>query len=625
VLCAISATAQVQVDTLRSPAPVAIVEPKLYKQPLSDTTSFFSITKKDLRTLRYGSLSEVLKRGTFFQPLSLGGLGQPNSVSILGGFANDIAVSFNGRMLTDIWSGTYNLEQHSPEGFESIDVYVGTDAVGMAPHATLSWVNMRGIRHNTATPYSVLWYAQGSSDLIAADVTLSQNVAENVNVTVGVRRNGARGVFRRTDFDVWNARVALTFTPSPTTSIDFRYDLASMNTDLWGGLRSNVILTNVNEATAEPVQTGLRDETRRHDGTLTLVQRLNDDSVPTSTLTAVAYYTSNNLLRLRDSSSLTVGSTLGTDPLVVRTSMIGVVGRFDQQIGTVQLRVGASVDLIETPAFDYADSSHDLNTAVFGHALVPLSEPLSIKLAGRFGTMWGRGLTGLGAALAWRVQGATVEADVSVAQQASTLSEGRALPFEQHILGLLTMKSSDYTIAAFHRRIANVYTYGRLSDSSGTVLLDARVVGASGSRVVSGLLAQATLQIGSWQVLPLARVQFDQSGDNYAGTGLRAMGQLDVSYQHVVGKNSVRLGAVGILQPSYKAETYVPTRWAYVHEPDVQRWSANGIDAYLTGVLGNATIRISYENILAQRWYTVPIYPEIGQNLRVMLHWTFLD
>lgn len=574
--------------------------------------------------MRYGSLSEVLKRGTFFQPLSLGGFGQPNSINIFGGFANDIAVGFNGRSMTDLWSGAYNLEQYSPEGFDAIDLFVGTDAVGLAPQSTLTWLNLQGIRHNTATPYSVLWYAQGGGDLIAADVTLSQNIAENLNVTVGIRRNGARGVFRRTDFDVWNARVALTFTPTPRTTIDVRYDLASMNTDLWGGLAENVVLTNVNEATAETVHSSLRDETRRHDGTLTLVQRITEDSA--TTLTAVAYFTANNLRRLRDSTTLTVAEPLGVDPFVVRTSTIGAVGRIDQRLGTILLRAGGSFELVQSPRFDYADSAKDMNTNFFAHAAVPLSEPLTLRLAGRFGTTWGRALSGFGAALAWRVQGATIEADVSMAQQASTLSEGRNLPFERHLLGLLSLKGiHGLTVAAFHRRVANVYTYGRLSDTAGTRLLDARIISANGSRAVSGLLTQATVPIGDWQVIPVARVQYDPSIDTYAGTGIRIMTQLDVSYRHRVGTNSVRFGVVGTLQPLFTGETYVPTRWAYVHDPREHGWSANGLDAYLIGVLGNATLRVCYENILAQRWYTVPIYPEITQNLRIMLHWTFLD
>jgi len=590
---------------------------------LSDSSAFAHITKKTLRTLRYGSLSEVLKRGTFFQPLSLGGFGQPNSVNIFGGFANDIGVSYNGRTLSDIWSGTYNLEQHSPEGFDAIDVYVGTDAVGLAPQPTLTWLNLQGIRHNTATPHSVLWYSQGGGDVIAADITMSQNIAENLNVTVGVRRNGGRGVFQRTDFDVWNARAAVTFSPTPRTTLDLRYDVSSMNTDLWGGLYENVVLTNVNEATAQTVHSSLRDETRRHDGTLTLVQRLTEDS--SSTITAVAYYTSNNLRRQRDSTTLTVAEPLGTDPFVVRTTMMGAVGRIDQRIGAITLRAGASVDFVESPRFDYADSASDLITNLFAHASVPLSEPLTLRIGGRFGTTWGRGLSGLGAALAWRVQAGTIEADVSVAQQASTLSEGRNLPFERHLLALLSMKGTDFSVAAFYRSVENAYVYGRLSDTSGTRLLDARIVSANSSRAVTGLLAQATVPIGDWQAIPLVRLQYEPSTDTYAGTGVRIMTQLDVSYRHRVGTNSVRIGVVGILQPQFTAHTYVPTRWAYVLDPREHGWSANGLDAYLTAVLGNATLRISYENILAQRWYTVPIYPEITQNLRVMLHWAFLD
>jgi hypothetical protein len=40
-----------------------------------------------------------------------------------------------------------------------------------------------------------MWYTQGGGDLIAADVSMAQNVAPGVNVNVGVRRSGAYGRF----------------------------------------------------------------------------------------------------------------------------------------------------------------------------------------------------------------------------------------------------------------------------------------------------------------------------------------------------------------------------------------------------------------------------------------------
>jgi fibronectin type 3 domain-containing protein len=51
----------------------------------------------------------------------------------------------------------------------------------------------------------------------------------------------------------------------------------------------------------------------------------------------------------------------------------------------------------------------------------------------------------------------------------------------------------------------------------------------------------------------------------------------------------------------------------------------NGLDAFIHARLGHADVRLSYENILQSRWYTVAVMPEIIQDLRLSVTWAFLD
>ncbi|MCX6140382.1 MAG: TonB-dependent receptor, partial [Candidatus Kapabacteria bacterium] len=206
--------------------------------PGSDEEVDVQITKSGLRKLQYGQLAEALYRGTHWTPLSHGGFGQNDGLSVMGGLNVDLGVSINGRPLSEPWSGTYQLVQAQPAGMERIEILTGTDAVGLAPSMTLSAMNMQSMIHNSATPYTALWYHQGGGDIVAMDASFSQNVAENLNVTLGVRRSGANGRYVNTQFDIWNIRAGIRWTLSARSHLSVSYELASLNTGLWGGLRT---------------------------------------------------------------------------------------------------------------------------------------------------------------------------------------------------------------------------------------------------------------------------------------------------------------------------------------------------------------------------------------------------
>ena len=73
------------------------------------------------------------------------------------------------------------------------------------------------------------------------------------------------------------------------------------------------------------------------------------------------------------------------------------------------------------------------------------------------------------------------------------------------------------------------------------------------------------------------------------------------------------------------SQQYVPTTATYTTPVGRQGFVNNGLDVYLTAILGNASIRVSYENMLAERWYTVAVAPEIIRDIRISVTWSFFD
>jgi len=579
------------------------------------------ISKADRRHVRYTNLSELLERSLLLPRLSHGGFGGYDAPSMFGGEQRDLTVYQDGRPLVDPWAGGPALSSLAPEGANSHDIVTGTDAVGLAPTSTLTAVNMPTSIHNTAVPYSSLWYAQGGGGLIAADVTLSQNVAPNLNVTVGLRRNGAIGIYDRTDFDVWNGRVAMRAILIAQTHLAIRYDVTSHNSDQWGGLRQDVPLFSTTEVSAQPRYQTLRDETRRHDLSAMVTHVFDADT--TVVFTAQVYGTSLALLRLRDSTTAT--NQEDGSSYVVRSRNYGGITRLEFSLGPVRLAAGATSDILTSDRFVEADrANEDVTTALFAHGRLALDSTLTLRAAARTDVRWGKVLTGFGSALRWAPsRSVDVDIDVATAQRAPTLAEGRDLDPERHLLMSVTARLEGFRLLAYRRTVASTILANDIVDQFGTAVSTKSITAGERTTTSVGLSYKTT--IGDITIEPLLRLT-ETTQDGVTDERLPAVaGRLDVSYRYAIGNNSVQLGIVGAMMSPLRSRTWSPISWQYTSTTLRQNAIVNGLDLYLAAVLGNATVRVGYENVFAQRQYTVAMYPDIVRNISVVLHWTFLD
>lgn len=624
-----------------STKPASVVVDSLYV-PLRDhgrvavipLAPFTDMAKSDIRKIQYYSLPEIITQSTAWMPMSAGGLGQANSVSIAGAMPVDIAVSENGRSLVDAWSGTMNLEQLAPEAYERAELLVGTDAVALGATMSTVALNLQDVRHNAGNAFSKLWYHQSGGDYIAADVELTQNVAPNLNVMLGVRRAGAYGKYARTSYDVWNLRGAVRWTIGAQTDLSLNYHSSSLSTDLWGGINTKYSTQFDNEGTALPVYASLRDETRRHDLTLTFTQLLARDT--SSVITAVVYSTINAMRRLRDSTLFTTSTDTLTN-YSVHSHTEGAFLRYEQRIALLTLRLGASADYTNLENNPYTRSLDNVSTSAFGHATLRLTDALDMKLAARLSSQFGVFMNGGGAGVVWRADSATrITADASTAERAPTPAEGLGLLPERSGLFLLeyartvapsgvrpTVRSTTFRLGLFARITDNPLLTTARTDTNG-VPITTRTINGSTSNVYGGYV-HALFRLWELDVEPVVRVYQSQtqgSGDDRYPT---ASGSLSVSYTYRIGSNWVVIGARAGMFTSMRGLQYVPITWTYITPQTTQGTISNGIDAWLVANLGNASVRLSFENIFGQPYYSVATAPFLQQNIRLSVTWSFFD
>lgn len=588
------------------------------------TDTVMDLSKVDRRLIQYQSVSDQLIRSTPFMPLSHGGFSQHNAVSIAGGWNADLGVSVNGRRVVDPWSSQFQLSQFASDAYEKVEILTGTHAVGLAATSTLTALNAQEMRFNTATPYTHMWYTQGGGDLIAADVSMAQNVAPGVNVNVGVRRSGAYGRFVNQEFDVWNVRANTHWAMDSLTNLRFSYSLTSQNTGLPGGLRTVVPLDQRTEATAAPVFFYLQDEMRRHDVTLSGMHQF--DTLGTHEIYAQVYASTTDMLRIRDSTLFTSASDTLKN-MTFHGRLFGAVLRSRHHFGELDLRLGASVDVITLGQTVYNDDGDDVQPQLFGHIDLPISSAMLFSGAARVSLEYGNLLTAAGAGLTFNVGASTLRVDASTMQRSPSPTEGLTLQPERHVLGLVeyrhTTSALDILAQAFYRSISNEIV--TTSDRDSVQLIRTTSSINSGSTSVLGLVAQATYTHEWFEIRPVLRVHVPSISADSARPFPLLSGEVSAAFVYRVGKNSVRLGAKGSLVSPMASRQYVPVTWTYTAPVEGQGWVGNGLDLYLTAVLGNASIRVSYENVLGQRWYTTAIAPEIIRDLRISVSWSFFD
>lgn len=579
-----------------------------------DSADVFSaeLTKAEIRKTQYSQLAEALWRTLPWTPLSHGGFGQHDGISVLGGTNSDLAVSIGGRAMVDPWSGQFQLLQVAPEGIETATLRLGTESIGKSAALTLSSLDIVPRRFNSATPYLSLWYHQSGGELIATDITFAQNISQNVSFNVGVRRSGAPGRFAGTDFDIWNIRAGLRWELDSLSTAEFNWQTASVNSDLWGGVTSQGLASSISEELAPTVFVGLQSETRRNDVTATFTRQLSADS--SSVLSISAYGSVNALRRTYDTTE------------TIRGSLFGVLARLTQNLPFGKLHVGAGVDRLESDGWKYSRSVNTIAPQVFGHLSMPLSDLFLLRGAARVVIDQGNVRTGAGVGLDVNTGRHGVRFDLSTMQRTPTPSEHGTLKPEHHILSTLgTVLSAGLwksNITAYYRRVNNPIVTTALRD--GETILSSSYINAN-TRDMMGLVADLRGVVGHWEVFAIARVsqQFlDAKNDDRAPL---LMADVSLAYMMLFGNSVVRMGVRSSVLSSARLPQFNPLDWSYVEPTNQTGGQFDGGSVFVSALLGNASVRASFENIFAQRWYTTSFAPEISQSIRLSVTWAFLE
>ncbi len=596
---------------------------------LADTTVVWqSISKHDIQPWMYTTYADVFDVLLPFFPLSLGYHGQPHGWRTLGGGMRDNALLFNGRALNDVGSGVANTSMYSPEDMERVQVLIGSAAVILADQASGMAVNIQEQRHDTKGPYSRLWYADGANNYYASDGILSQNIARNLNMTLGFKRQAGDGRFDNQWLDAWNVRARLRWMPRALTTVSLTENFSNHGTGGNGGVYTSGSADINDEVTASVRLPDVNERVFRHDLTLSVSSAA--DTTLRSVVQASAYmsHASSELARSAVMVSVADSSVSSAKSISVRA---GVRGTWEQEVAEgLRSTLGGDVEFNRSDATDYADDLRRARAAAFAFCGYRPEFGTAIHGGARVQTTGSRTSLSVGASLRHRLwDGWSLLVDASRSARLPSAAEGVSRDAEQTLLGFAQLGWANATekidVLGFARRTENVMVATVLTDTSGRYPIGTLMQTIPVQQVVGAHLRTSFSPVRDLWVDATVQSAMTTRGDSTVSLLPSFYGLITLRYTKTIGTSVLTAGAMTRLRSEFAGETFVPMNWMMADADDRQAAAVGGLDLFATAKLGNAWVKLRFQNVLSNTFTTVSTFPFPVRNFSLSVAWSFFD
>ncbi len=627
---------------------------------ITATHAYLTIAKQDFQTQDYSGLTDILAARLSAFPLFLGGQGLFNHLSVLGASPRDVAVMLNGRNMNDAAFGAFLLDQFPQEMMDCAEIFIGSDAAIIADNAAGAAINLQEIRHNTRRPFTRIWFQQsGAGTFGSSDGTLSYNVANDWNLTLGYRRQSTDGQYANSGVDGWNIRAMLRWSASSNATLSLSYLYTQHRMNLNGGLESIRSTDAVLQIANSTLFSQLRDNQNRHD--ITLTGSLFLDEKHRSAASGSVFVGTMLWERGTGSGSSSIFSAPALQDSVISSTFstlsIGAAGRIETQVRlsalTLALTAGGNIGFERVGDNAYLGfgtttvGKGAARALLGGFARGELDVSGTAALSGgvRLSLVGSQPQLSIGAKLSIffderKERGSLFFADLSRSFRNPSVMEGLDLSPEGHLLAVAGVRIQGKTFSAealgYYRVITNpiLATSETISRTTDVVQLlttrsfNGETVGIS-SRTVLGASVSAQTRLSGvlgGNLLLSGFVQGAYSSDTAADKRFPLLfAGVSAQYEYIVGRSILRIGVRANGMTAFRGERFVPTSWSYIPSNYDQSTTSNGIDIIAGAEVGNAYIRVTYQNLLDQKTFTVPLYPIYGRSLKLGLSFTILD
>ena len=593
---------------------------------MSKTANYY-ISKDSIQETSYMQLSDILYDKTNFYPLNLGGYGLYNHISIFGADPRGINFAYNGRPINDLNHGSLNLEQISPESFETLEIFTGSDAVILGDNAQGAFVNIQQKKYNTAVPFSRLWYAQAGFGLIASDGIFSQNFSPNWNFSFGFRSLSTDGRYDNQWVEAWNVRAALRWNLSDMTSITLTENFTNHGMGTNGGVNRATSPLLYDELVADVIYDDLNERLYRHDLTLSLTSLLDEDSL--SAISLNAYFSRSEWLRT-SGNDFYINYVDSSDQISYFNSAAGINGKYEFNfLDFFFLNAGGKIENIDVAKSAYNEPYQGVNYSAYGKGRLKLGNAFYLTGGGRLSYLYGKTAVSFGSAAILDIAGVQAKFDLSISQRISTPSEGLSLDNENHLLGIFSIdgdfKNTRLNIYGFARYVDSPIMHDKALYNIDSIIVDYDSYNAEEAALIGGGFSINYNLSSNFSLGVKSLLQYNTLNGNNDKRYPLFCGNFTFEYNKSIAGNKLKAGiSIGLIS-EFTGYRFSPQRRVYIPAETASSFANNGINLYGGAVLGDAYIKVEFSNLLSQGYYYVPYYPGLSRNLKLSVAWSFLN
>lgn len=581
---------------------------------LKDTIN--TIGKRDIQRINYSSIYDILNTRNELFGMSLGINGHHNNFLSYGSLNPNISLGFNGRQLSNNYNGYYNPENFSPEFFERIEFLNGSDATILSSIPANTLLNFQEIIYNTKTPFTRLWYAQEGGSFISADGIFSQNFSEGWNFTFGFKKMDDRLAFDNMSTDYWNLRFILRYNIDSTSSLSLSDNFINNKTITSGGSNPNNSLDIYNAINSTPFYSRIELRKYRHDLNLTYSNKMNFFN-----LTNTVYFTNDENIRSlpQFSESDTLGNTNNTE------LQYGNRVNLDFVFNDIEFKTGSNINYFESNGTNFFKTYKGLMWNLFSRAKLKFTKGSSLSGGVNYGNDGFRDFLGFGERFELIFGTNLFYMDHSLITKNGLINSD--VTNETTNLFISGLHIADIFKVEAYYRIVKSAIFNRLNTDFTTEQYNLGNYQAIGGSVSYKSEIYTSLIDKTDEVTFNAQTRINLINGNDEISEYYPLFTINVglNYKLMVNQSELNLGFRAGVLDSKSAPRYIPISNSFILNDNNVGIQTTGLNLYSIMKLGNAFVKIEWENLLDANYYNVAFYPERGQIVKLSVAWSFFD
>lgn len=584
---------------------------------------YLTINKKDLLKHNYSNIPDLINLSLPTFSKHLGFFGDYNSFSFLGSTKTN-TLTFNTIEKFNPSFNLVNMEIYSPEMIENIEFYTGSMAAILSNKGD-NLINLQEVNFNTQKPFTRFWFQDAISDFISIDGLFSQNLSLNSNFYFGFKTMSSNGNFQNQWVDSWNIRSGYKINFNTLSSLSITYLFTNHGLGTNGGSDISSSLNPYSILSSTPNYNTLNERNFINDFNITYTNQLFNEFNLTSN-----FFITNNILERNLEN--TISDSSDYDKLI-NSNNIGFSNKLEFDLySNIKLRNGLSFSYIIANENYLTKEINELRFNLFSNVNIKLYDNFVLNGGFRFFKENGQIFSNIGISLNYNLD----ELNILKFDLSSTNNSNNNLKIlvnqieNQNLIfaEFLTISKSHneyFKLNIFNRTINNrpIFDINSNDDFFLSRYINQNIIGGFVD-IKYNIGFDLFFENDTLDFLFTTNLNFELNRTKYNELPLLWF-KISPSYTKRILSSVLKIGLDLRIFTEKTGFGFNPLIKNIVENNFQEGLTNNGLDIFINATLGNATVKLTFQNLLDVGYYQVPLYPNLRRNLRLSVFWSFFD